>query len=75
MQDQDMIEDNKVQEEPTPLDEDTEGNRKDASHRITQYKYRSSHPHELMLTDPQSGMQTLLSSLNNNLFAFNAFLC
>ena len=27
-----------------------------------------------MLTDPQLGMQTRSSSLNNNLFAFNAFL-
>ena len=34
MQDQDMIEDNEVQEEPAPLDEDSEGPDKDASQKF-----------------------------------------
>ena len=70
-----MVEDNEVQEELSPLDETSERPDKDTQQRLPQYKYRSSHPPELMLTDPQSGMQTRSTFLNNNFFVFNAFLC
>ena len=37
MQDQDMIEDNEVQEETTPLDEASEGPGEDVQQRLPQY--------------------------------------
>ena len=56
MLDQEIVKDNEVLEELSPLNETSKGLDEDIQQRLPQYKYRSSHPRELMLIDPQSGM-------------------
>ena len=67
------IEDDDVQEDLAPLDKPTEEPGGDVK-QPSQFRYRSSHPPGLILSNPQSGIQTRSSSIYNSFFVFNAFL-
>ena len=65
--------DEDILEDPASLDKVKEGVSGDIPLPFPQFKFRSSHPLELILSNSYSDIQTR-SSLNNDLFAFNAFL-
>ena len=50
-----------------------EGTSKDVPQPLSQFKYKSSHPLELMLSNPDSGIQTR-SSINNRFLDRNVFI-
>ena len=68
-----IIEDDDVQDDLAPLDEPIQEPGGDIK-QTSQFRYRSSHLPELILSNLQLGIQTRSSSINNNFFAFNVFL-